>query len=159
MRRILGCVVTVLLLVPLCAHHVRAGTAEEATVRDLYAKYDAAWNQADVKTLSMFWAAEAFHVEPDGRVIKGRAALGQDFTRRFAAEWKGTHSQQTVEAVQFIKPDVALVDAAYEVTGAHDAEGKPLPPLRGRYLDVWVKKAGKWQIVADRPVAALERAK
>jgi uncharacterized protein (TIGR02246 family) len=123
-------------------------------VRNLYVQYDAAWNQGDVKALLKIWADEAKHVEPDGRVLNGRAAIDAEFGRRFASEWKGSQSKQTVEAVQFVKPDVALVDASYEVTGARDAEGKPLPPLRGRYLDVWVKKAGKWRIVADRPLPA-----
>ncbi len=158
MKRLLGGVIAALVLAPLCGTPAAAGTADEAAVRNLYAKYDEAWNQGNVAALSRFWAEHATHVEPDGRVIAGRAALEQEFSRRFAADWKGTHSQQTVEAVHFIKPDVAIVDASYEVTGAVDAERKPLPPFRGHYVDVWLKKSGKWQIVTDRPVVALQPA-
>jgi ketosteroid isomerase-like protein len=56
-------------------------------------------------------------------------------------------------------PDVAVVDAAYEVSGARGAQGQSLPALRGRYVDIWVKRAGKWHIVADRPVVPAPTAK
>lgn len=154
MIKYLTVMAVIVVALPLRAEQAARG-AEEAVIRDLYARYDAAWNKGDVKALVAAWADDADHVEPDGRVISGRAALEKDLATRFASDLRGTRSVQTVEAVRLIKPDVAVVDAAYEVTGAQDAEGKPLPPLKGRYLDLWMKRGNTWQIIIDRPVAAL----
>lgn len=159
MRRCLVCLLGILFVAPLWTLPVAAANADEVALRKLYVDYDATWNKGDAKGMAMFWAADAVHVEPNGSVVNGRAALEKSLAERFAATLKGTHSQQTVETIQFIKPDVAVVDAAYEVTGAHSADGKELPTLRGRYVDIWLKQAGTWRIVADRPLAAPPAAK
>lgn len=148
-------VAMVICTVPLWADPARASSGDEPAIRSLYAKYDAAWSKADAKAMGMLWAEDADHVEPDGRMIKGRAALETELARRFATDLKGTRSVQTVGSVRFIKADVAVVDASYEVFGAHDAEGKALPAIEGRYVDIWVKHRGTWRIVVDRPVAVL----
>ena len=135
----------------------RSGDAE--AIRQLYAGYDAAWNKGDLAGLAMVWADDADHVEPDGRAIKGRTAIAKDLGQRFATDLKGTRSQQTITGIRLITPDVAVVDAAYEVSGARDAQGQSLPALQGRYVDIWVKRAGKWHIVADRPIVPAPTAK
>ena len=140
-------------LAPVWAGATHAQRTEEEAIRRLYADYDAAWNAGDAKRLVMVWAEDADHVEPDGTPIKGRAAIEESLARRLAAELKGSQSKQTVESVRFIKPDVAIVDANYEVTGMPHAAGAPGSTLHGRYVDIWVKQKGKWRIVADRPLA------
>jgi uncharacterized protein (TIGR02246 family) len=135
----------------------RSGDAK--AIRQLYAGYDAAWDKGDVAGLAMVWADDADHVEPDGRAIKGRAAIEKDLGQRFATDLKGTRSRQMIIGIRLIAPDVAVVDAAYEVSGARDAQGQSLPALQGSYVDIWVKRAGKWRIVADRPIVPAPTAK
>jgi uncharacterized protein (TIGR02246 family) len=135
----------------------RSGDAE--AIRQLYAGYDAEWNKGDLAGLALVWADDADHVEPDGRAIKGRAAIAKELGQRLATDLKGTRSQQTITGIRFISPDVAVVDAAYEVSGARDAQGQTLPTLQGRYVDIWVKRAGKWHIAADRPIVPAPAAK
>lgn len=151
--------VAMIFVAPAWAEGPAAPSGDEQTIRQLYAQYDAAWNKGDVAALTTAWADDADHVEPDGRAIKGRAALEKELGQRFATDLKGTHSQQTITAVRFVTPDVALVDASYEVTGIRNPQGQPAPALKGRYLDVWAKRTGKWQIVADRPVVPAPAAK
>lgn len=135
----------------------RSGDVE--AIRQLYAGYDAAWNKGDAAGLALVWADDADHVEPDGRLIKGRTAIEKELGQRFATDLKGTRSQQTITGIRLITPDVAVVDASYEVSGARDAQGQSLAVLQGRYVDVWVKHAGKWHIVADRPIVPAPAAK
>jgi uncharacterized protein (TIGR02246 family) len=159
MNKFLTVAAVIFCAVPLYAGRGDAGGADEQAIRQLYASYDAIWDKADAKAMAQFWAEDAYHVEPDGRVVTGRAAITKELADRFATDLKGTRSKQTLDGVHFIKPDVAVVDASYEVTGMQDAEAKPLPPLQGRYIDIWVKKGGKRHIVTDRPVAALRASK
>ncbi len=147
------------LAAPVRAAGPKARGADEKAIRQVYASYEAAWNAGDAKRVAAVWADDAEHVEADGRVITGRTAIGADFAQRLATVWKGSQLKQTVESIRFIKPDVAVVDAAFEVTGGHDAAGKPLPPVHGRYADIWVKKGGSWHIAADRPLATAGAAK
>ena len=142
----------IFLAVPMSAPTASARIGREETIRKLYLSYDAAWNRGAVADLAAFWADDADHMEPNGRLITGRTALAKELADRFATDLKGTHSKQTVDAIRFITSDVAVVDASYEVTGAHDPDGKSLPPIEGRYVDIWVKRAGKWHIAADRPI-------
>jgi uncharacterized protein (TIGR02246 family) len=135
----------------------RGGDAQ--AIRQLYVGYDAAWNKGDLAALARVWADDADHVEPDGRVVKGRVAIEKELGQRFASDLKGTRSQQTITGIRLITPDVAVVDASYEVSGAHDAQGQSLPALQGRYVDIWLKHAGKWHIVADRPIVPAPAAK
>ena len=128
----------------------RSGDAE--AIRDLYAAYDAAWNKGDASRLATVWADDAEHMEPDGRVVKGRAAIEKEMAKRFDADLKGTHSAETITGIRFVTSDVAVVDAAYKVTGARGPQGQALPPLEGRYVDIWVEHAGRWHIAVDRPV-------
>jgi uncharacterized protein (TIGR02246 family) len=134
------------------AEEPAARSGDAKAIRQLYAAYDAAWDKGDVAGLVTIWADDADHVEPDGRAIKGRAAIEKELGQRFATDLKGTRSRQMIMGIRLITPDVAVVDAAYEVSGVHDAQGKSLRALQGRYVDIWLKRAGKWHIVADRPI-------
>jgi len=134
------------------AEEPAARSGDAKAIRQLYAGYDAAWDKGDVAGLAMVWATDADHVEPDGRAIKGRAAIAKELGQRFATDLKGTRSRQMIIGMRLITPDVAVVDAAYEVSGARDAQGQSLPALQGRYVDIWLKGAGTWHIVADRPI-------
>ena len=141
------------------ADDVAKQKADDAAIRELYVEYDSAWNKGSLAALSMVWTDDAVHVEPDGRSVQGRAAIKAAFEARFAGDLKDTHSQQTVGDVHFVTPDVAVVDASYEVNGAHDAQGHDRAPIQGRYLDVWVRRKGQWYIAADRPLGCPPAAK
>ncbi len=131
-----------------------AASADEDAIRQQYETYDRAWNSGDTHQLGALWATDADHVEPDGRVLTGRAAIENALADRLRTDLKGTQSKQQIKSIRFLTPEVATVDTAYIVTGAHDASGKPLPAIHGRYLDIWQKRDGAWRIVLDRPVLA-----
>ena len=64
----------------------------------------------------------------------------------------GSTGQQTssVEQVRFITPELATVDGSWIVTGARGADGKELPPIKGRGLELVQKKDGRWRIIMTR---------
>ena len=131
-----------------------ASNTDAATLRKLYADYTAAWNQNDTAAMATLFAADADHLEPNGLLLKGRAAIMKQLSERFATEFKGSRGAITADTIRFIKPDVAVVDSPYEITGAHDTGGKELPPIKGRYVDIWIKKGGRWEIIVSRPVVS-----
>jgi hypothetical protein len=58
--------------------------------------------------------------------------------------------QSTIERVRFLTPDLAIVDGSWTITGARDAAGKELPPIRGRGVEIAQRKDGQWRFVATR---------
>lgn len=64
----------------------------------------------------------------------------------------------TIERVRFLSPDLAIVDGSWTVTGARDAAGKELPPLRGRGVEVVQRMHGRWRFVATREMVVWPRA-
>ena len=53
-------------------------------------------------------------------------------------------------SVRFLKPDVAVVDGAWETTGAHTSSGKELPTLKGFFTLALVKKKGQGHVTSSR---------
>jgi hypothetical protein len=56
----------------------------------------------------------------------------------------------TIESVRFLTPELAIVDGQWTITGARDTEGRELPPIKGRGVEVVQKKGGRWLFVATR---------
>ena len=64
----------------------------------------------------------------------------------FATIFKGSHQNGQVRSVRFLKPDIAIADIDWEMTGAATPEGVARPP-RKELLDwVLVKTDGHWLI-------------
>jgi uncharacterized protein (TIGR02246 family) len=107
-------------------------------------------NGGDTNTIRDFWDVDADYVSVDGRLIRGRAAM-EEFLIPIIKAGAGKVTQQaTIEHVRFLTSDLAIVDGSWTITGARDAAGKELPPLRGRGVEVAQRKNGRWLFVATR---------
>lgn len=111
----------------------------ERAIRALEAAYDDAWNRADI---------DALIVDPRGGVTRGR-----DDIRRLLSQVVGsggaasTHVSEIVR-VEFVTPDVALVDGRAHIEGLpEDQAGKGLVH---RFTDVIVWRDQRWQIAHIR---------
>jgi uncharacterized protein (TIGR02246 family) len=150
MKRFL--LVAVLLSVPaiLWAWGYKETGREEAPIRMGYAAFATAWSKDDAHAMSLAWAEDGDHVDPDGQVAKGRKEIEKLLAEQHATVFKGTHLAMRSNPIFYIKHDMALVDGTYEVTGAHDKDGKALPPLKGLFTDIWENNSGRWEIIASR---------
>ncbi|PYU23703.1 MAG: hypothetical protein DMG30_10820 [Acidobacteria bacterium] len=57
------------------------------------------------------------------------------------------HSHPGLPKIQFLRPDVAIVDGDRSMSGLHDKE---LPAETSRYTAVMVKQSGRWKVTAFR---------
>jgi uncharacterized protein (TIGR02246 family) len=118
--------------------------ADEAALREWLTQYIAAWNASDAAKMETFYADDATIVDEWGKEIKGRAAIVKDFAEsRALDDFKGATIAITADTIRFIRPDLAVSQGTYTVTG-----GK-LPPegLKGHYQNVAVKQGGSWKTV------------
>lgn len=103
----------------------------------------AAFESGDAKAVAAFWAKDGDLVDVEGRVLKGREAIEQDFAELFR-ENKGLKVRIEVASVRFVG-DTAIEDGTTTVL-APDGSA----PSRARYTNVLAKKDGKWLIVSVR---------
>ncbi|WIG97779.1 SgcJ/EcaC family oxidoreductase [Myxococcus sp. SDU36] len=143
---------TLLLLASACA---TTGTAPaEADILQLVSEQTEAWNRQDAVAWSKDFAQDASFINIVGTVFEGRDEIQQRHAGIFASIFKGSQSQVTVRKVQFIREDLAIVDATHAVTG-HPG----LPPgvqdtepglLRTQMRYVMKHANGQWQILAGQ---------
>jgi uncharacterized protein (TIGR02246 family) len=129
----------------------KSNANEKQAIRKQQRGFAAAWNKDNVGAMAAFWAEDGDIINPFGRVAKGRAEVEKLFAEEHSTFAKGSQLKVDINSIRFIKPDVAVVDCAWEASGMAAANGSELPPLKGLYAAVVVKRRGKWEIAAFRP--------
>ncbi len=128
----------------------KAGTKDEAEIRRLVADFSTAWNRSDAKAMAAMWIEDGDFIQPAGRITRGRADIEKRLAEEHSFFYTGSRFTSTVDTVRFLKLDVAVVDGAWETSGAHTPKGKPLPTMKGLYTLIVVKRSSKWWVVSSR---------
>jgi uncharacterized protein (TIGR02246 family) len=128
----------------------------EMAIKKVLADQVEAWNRHDAKAFSMVFAEDADFTNVVGASAHGRAEVDKFHAPIFATIFKDTNLKITQTKIRFIKPDVAAVDAWWEMTGAKTREGKAIPLRKGLLNFVMTKESGRWFITVmhnmDLPV-------
>jgi uncharacterized protein (TIGR02246 family) len=120
---------------------------DEAAIRELATRWERAWNRHDMKELFSFLTEDADFVNVGARHWKGRQQIEAEHTSRLKQFSESTWTVKNV-AVQFIKPDVALVHVDWTLKGDKEPDGTPRPPRGGVFTWVVVKKGSDWWLRA-----------
>ncbi len=123
---------------------------DEEAIRGLASEFARAWNAGDPAAMAALWTEDGDFIQPAGRKTQGRSEIEKRLAEEYSYFYKGSHFSSTVDSVRFLKPDVAILDGAWETVGAHTPKGGPLPPLKGLYTLIVVKKAGRWHVASSR---------
>lgn len=124
-----------------------AGTArDEEGIRKVLADFIEAWNKHDAKAFSIVFAEDADFTNVGGKSAHGRLEVEKFHAPSFATKFKDTNQKITETKIRFIKPDVAAVDARWEMTGAKDEQGQDRPLRKGLLNFVMTKEGGTWFI-------------
>ena len=121
--------------------------ADSSAVKQVVASYDDAFNQHDAHAIGALFAEEGDFTNMRGAGKHGRKDIEQNYGNLFSGGLKNSHRTDSVKSVRFLTPEIAQVDADWEMIGTKAADGSDNPPRKG-YLD-WVvaKMNGQWQIV------------
>jgi uncharacterized protein (TIGR02246 family) len=143
---------TVLLIVSfsLAAHSAQRKDntdADASVVKQVVASYDDAFNQHDAHAIGALFAEEGDFTNMRGASKHGRKDIEQNYGNLLSGVLKTSHRTDSVKSVRFLTPEIAQVDADWEMTGTKAPDGSDNPPRKG-YLDWIVAKVnGQWQIV------------
>ena len=124
---------------------------DEVAIRSVINGRAAAWEKQDVEHLVAPFAKDADYIDSSGTMTTGRDEIEAVYTKILASgQYKDSTSKQEVKKVRFVRPDVAVVDATWSLTGLKSGDGKPLPDRAGTSVLVLTKNGEKWEIVTLR---------
>jgi uncharacterized protein (TIGR02246 family) len=130
----------------LCQTADTSGVQDEAAIRKLLSDFLEAWNRHDPKAFSMVFSQDADFTNVVGVGAHGRAEIEKFHAPRFATNFEDTHQTIVESRIRFIKPDVAAVDARWEMIGATNAEGQEIPLRKGLLNFTMTKDSHQWLI-------------
>ncbi len=141
-----------LMVLPAMIYTDQSNQEDERAIRSMVEQAISRLNKGDFTAIDDFWAQDADYVSVDGRLITGRTQI-KAFFQELAKSSAGLAQQtSTIERTRFLTPELAISDGLWTVTGAQDAAGKELPPIKGRGFEVIQKREGRWWFVATRPM-------
>jgi len=103
-----------------------------------------AWNRHDAKAFSMAFAEDADFTNVVGMSAHGRTEIERFHAPMFATRFKDTHLTITDTKIRFITPDIAAVDAHWEMIGAKGPDGQEIPLRKGLLNLVMTRSNGQW---------------
>lgn len=130
----------------------RQKTPKTSSVEDQIKKHEQDWAQAVVKegaaSVDQYEADDIITTDPTGRVT-GKA---EDRTDLSSADYK-IQSEELSDLTVHVYGDLAVATATNTMKGTYKGQD-----LSGKYrfTDTWVKRGGKWQVVASQYTKVVE---
>ena len=122
---------------------------EDGGIQAVWKQFLDAWNRHDVHEFSLVFAPDADLTNWRGEHIRGQAAIEERFRPMFSGPiFKDSLFSGKVRMIRFLRPDIAIVDIDWEMTGARSADGSPRPRRRGILDLICERQRQDWRIVA-----------
>jgi uncharacterized protein (TIGR02246 family) len=118
-------------------------TAINAVITD---RFLAGWNTHDAQLFASAFAPDADFTNVRGVSTSGRDNIEQFHTQAFQKMFMQSHLTAEVKRIRFLKPDVAVVDVRWEMTGALSLDGASIPFRTGLLDLAFTSSAGIWLI-------------
>lgn len=119
---------------------------EEPAVQAVVESLVEAWNRHDATAFAACFADDADFTNVFGMEAKGRDAIERFHAPVFRTMFRDSCLSATATRVRFLRPDVAAVDARWEMTGARDPRGHEWPLRRGLINLALTHEHGGWSI-------------
>jgi uncharacterized protein (TIGR02246 family) len=148
--RVAGAVFAVLsfsLAVSSAQMNMTPSEADSTAVKQVVAAYDDAFNQHDAHAVGALFAEEGDFTNMRGAGKHGRKDIEQNYGNLFNGGLKASHRTDTVKTIRFLTPEIAQIDASWEMTGTKAADGTEIPVRKGGLDWIVAKVKGQWLIV------------
>jgi uncharacterized protein (TIGR02246 family) len=124
----------------------KAETDQQA-IAALVDRFMDAWNRHDARAFAAVFAEDADFTNWRGTSASGRSKIEEFHAPLFATIFKDSHLRQSAIRTRLLRPDVAVVDVPWEMSGVLDVEGNRRPDRHGLLDFVMAKGDRQWQIV------------
>ena len=127
---------------------------DSVAIQTIIQQEDQAWNKGDAPAYAQPFSSDGTFTNIGGMFFKGHKAFLDQHDVIFKSFFKNTVLKQKIVSLQFVRPDVAILETLCQVTG-FAKEGIPARlqldtkgQLNTRLLQVLTKDAGVWKIVS-----------
>jgi uncharacterized protein (TIGR02246 family) len=122
---------------------------DQQTVTGLLDTFAQGWNAASGATLASAFAADADFINVMGLHARGREVIAQGHDELLATVFRGTRMTPQIDAIRFLRPDVATVEATLRL---QTADGQPFMGMASGSKAGFVatKENGAWSIAVFR---------
>lgn len=121
--------------------------AEEAAIKAIVAeRWMGGWNAHDAHQFSSMFDPDADFTNVRGQSASRQAEIEKFHAVAFERFFKQSHQTGEVTKIRFLRPDLAAVDIHWEMTGAIDNTGKPIPYRTGLADCIFTKSDGSWLV-------------
>jgi uncharacterized protein (TIGR02246 family) len=124
------------------------GTQDEAAVRALGDTFAKAFIEKNPELRASLFVKNATFVTPVGDFLQGHIAMVKDFGSEAQAVNGSTQAAFSNYKVDFVKPDVAFVDALLTLHNVNGPDGTIIPVIPVSFYYVAVRLNGRW-LIAD----------
>jgi uncharacterized protein (TIGR02246 family) len=118
--------------------------ADSSAIRQVVADFVDAFNRHDAHAWATPFAEDGDFTNVTGLYLHGRKDFETRFTELFANRLKTAHRTATVRHIRFITPDIAAVDAEWELVGSKASDGSENPVRKGLFNFVMTRQNGHW---------------
>ena len=146
------------LVVPAVVSAQGGSPADEKAIRDIETQWEVAWNHHDVPAMVRLVAPDSDIVNLAGEWFKGREAFAKSLEALHSGKVKESVWKTKETDVKFLTPAIAVVHVYFDTHGELNPDGSAMPPRRGIYTRVEVKRNGQWLIVATQATNIVPRA-
>ena len=126
---------------------------DETAIRQIVQEEITAWNKGNAVEYGEHFAKEGTFTNILGAYYKGHDVFVKEHDQIFKTIFLKSILQQDIVSLQFVDPNVAVVEVLTAVSGMRKVPGRKdnfdsKGRLRTRLLQVVVKRHDKWEIVA-----------
>ena len=133
-----------------------APMSDEDMIRARTDEFEQAVSNADAKAIGALFVEDADLVDQAGNMHHGRMAVEERYQKLFEGPYKGAQANLEISSVRFVRPDIAVIDGSYELSGMKSAEGQDVPAVKGMFTNVSVKQNGQWMLHCSRPMLPMK---
>jgi uncharacterized protein (TIGR02246 family) len=105
--------------------------ADKRTIGAVVGRFMDAWNGHDAHAVAELFSEDADFTNVRGTHVRRRTALETFLVPPFAGNFKESHLTGRLRSLRFLKPDVAMADIDWEMTGATTPAGLDRPLHKG----------------------------
>jgi len=108
---------------------------DEAALTALPQAFIDAWNRHDGHGLTVLTEPDVDFITVDGKWMRGQKDFETYHTRILGTRFRDSMNRVMGTNVRFLGPDLASVHYTWQITGATDDAGRPVPPRALRVAD------------------------
>jgi uncharacterized protein (TIGR02246 family) len=120
--------------------------ADPLDLEDVPAAFVDAWNRHDMQAFAALFTEDANFVNVVGMWWRSQAEIEAAHATAHATVFRNSRLDGGAASVMKLRPGVAAVHMAWELTGQTGPDGKPSAPRRGILLLVLTEEGDGWRI-------------